>query len=90
MNVQLIYATGVKDLSAIGALENIIRLRNTRADRRTGRRLVELDDNRDGPGQIEAARVAFDSPASSLARSEGRKSQQDVPIAESADHAPAD
>ncbi len=41
MNVQLIYATGIKDLSAVGALENIIRLRNSRADRRTGRHLLK-------------------------------------------------
>ena len=29
MSVQLVYATAVKDLNAVGALENIIRLRNT-------------------------------------------------------------
>jgi hypothetical protein len=64
MSVQLIYATGIKDLSAVGALENVIRLRNSRCDRRTGRRLVEAEDN-DG---IEAAHITFDSPASSLTR----------------------
>lgn len=68
MNVQLIYATGIKDLSAVGALENVIRLRNSRADRRSGRRLVELDDDQPDNGQIESARVTFDKPASSLAR----------------------
>jgi chromosome segregation ATPase len=76
MNVQLIYATGIKDLSAIGALENIIRLRNSRADRRTGRRLVEVEDHgaeTEQSGQIEAARVTFDSPASSLIRGNGEE-----------------
>jgi hypothetical protein len=73
MNIQLIYATGVKDLSAVGALENVIRLRNTRADRRTGKRLVELDGQSDGVGRIAAARVTFDSPASSLTGRDGPK-----------------
>jgi DNA repair exonuclease SbcCD ATPase subunit len=68
MNVQLIYATGIKDLSAVGALENVIRLRNSRADRRSGRRLVELEEDQLENGQIETARVTFDKPASSLAR----------------------
>jgi len=74
MNIQLIYATGLKDLSAIGALENIIRLRNSRADRRTGRRLVEIADHETGEeaiGQIEATRVTFDSPPSSVIRDNG-------------------
>ena len=74
MNVQLIYATGIKDLSAVGALENIIRLRNSRADRRTGRRLVEVEDqevDREQTGQIEATRVAFNSPPSSLIHGNG-------------------
>ena len=65
MNVQLIYATGVKDLNAIGALENVIRLRNSRVDRRTGRRVVELDELESTGGEIRAARVVFDSPPSS-------------------------
>ena len=65
MNVQLIYATGVKDLNAVGALENIIRLRNTRVDRRTNRRFVELRGTEDSIRQIEATRVAFDSPPGS-------------------------
>ena len=67
MNIQLIYATGVKDLSAVGALENVIRLRNTRADRRTGRRLVELErENSERSRQIEVARITFDSAPSSI------------------------
>jgi hypothetical protein len=73
MNMQLIYATGVKDLSAVGALENVIRLRNTRADKRTGKRLVELDGQAEAVGHIAAARVTFDSPASSLAGRDGRR-----------------
>lgn len=74
MNVQLIYATGIKDVSAVGALENIIRLRNSRADRRTGRRLVEVEDQQleaDQIGRIEATRVTFDSPPSSLVHGNG-------------------
>jgi hypothetical protein len=78
MDMQLIYATGVKDLSAVGALENVIRLRNTRADKRTGKRLVELDGQTDAVGNIAAARVTFDSPASSLAGRDGRKNQPET------------
>jgi chromosome segregation ATPase len=67
LNVQLIYATAVNDLNAVGALENVIRLHNTRADRRTGRRFIELDAKDSvQPGEIETARIVFDRPASSL------------------------
>lgn len=41
MGVQLIYTTGVNDHEALRALPNILRLRNERVDRNTGRRLVE-------------------------------------------------
>ncbi len=41
MGVQLIYTTGVNDHEALHALPNIMRLRNERVDRNTGRRLVE-------------------------------------------------
>ena len=41
MGVQLIYTTGVNDHEALRALPNIIRLRNERIDRNSGRRLVE-------------------------------------------------
>lgn len=41
MGVQLIYTTGVNDHEALRALPNIMRLRNERVDRNTGRRLVE-------------------------------------------------
>jgi hypothetical protein len=55
MGVQLIYATGVNDHEALRALPNVIRLRNERVDRNTGRRLVEhaLDEIR----VIEAVRI---------------------------------
>ena len=69
MNVQLIYATGVKDLSAIGALENIIRLRNSRVDRRTGRRVVEVENGDALGGDLQAARIVFDSPPGSAVSS---------------------
>jgi hypothetical protein len=41
MGVQLIYTTGVNDHEALRSLPNVIRLRNERIDRNTGRRLVE-------------------------------------------------
>ena len=67
MNVQLIYATAVKDLNAVGALENVIRLRNSRADRRTGRHFIEVEVEANGESrQLDAARIVFDSPPSSL------------------------
>lgn len=67
LNVQLIYATAVNDLNAVGALENVIRLHNTRADRRTGRRYIELEKNETTQsGELEIARIVFDRPASSL------------------------
>ena len=65
MNVQLIDATGVKDLNAVGALENVVRLRNSRIDRRTDRRIVELEGDGEWGGQINAARIVFDSPPGS-------------------------
>jgi len=55
MGVQLIYTTGVNDHEALRALPNVIRLRNERVDRNSGRRLVEhaLDE----ACMIEAVRV---------------------------------
>jgi hypothetical protein len=55
MGVQLIYTTGVNDHEALRALPNIIRLRNERVDRNSGRRLVETtaDDAR----LVEAVRI---------------------------------
>src|SRR6185437_1268827 len=72
MNVQLIYDTAVKDLNAVGALENIIRLRNTRMDRRNGRHFIEVESNGNATiGEIDAVRVAFDAAPSSLIQSNG-------------------
>jgi hypothetical protein len=72
MNVQLIYATAVKDLNAVGALENIIRLRNTRVDRRTGRHFIELEASANGESrQIGAARIVFDVAPSSQIEGNG-------------------
>jgi hypothetical protein len=55
MGVQLIYTTGVNDHEALRALPNVIRLRNERVDRNTGRRLIEYapDETR----IIEAVRI---------------------------------
>jgi hypothetical protein len=55
MGVQLIYTTGVNDHEALRALPNVIRLRNERVDRNSGRRLVEHapDEGR----VIEAVRI---------------------------------
>jgi hypothetical protein len=72
MNVQLIYATAVKDLNAVGALENVIRLRNTRVDRRTGRHFIEVESNgQDESRQIAAARIVFDAAPGSQVASNG-------------------
>ena len=88
MNVQLIYATGVKDLNAVGALENIVRLRNSRADRRTGRRIVELDGDGEWIGRIDAARIVFDSaPSSVIYLDEEDQEAIDSGMMDDADHA---
>lgn len=55
MGVQLIYTTGVNDHEALRALPNVIRLRNERVDRNTGRRLIERGS--DETHVIEAARI---------------------------------
>lgn len=55
MGVQLIYTTGVNDHEALRALPNVIRLRNERVDRNTGRRLVEHAP--DEVRVIEAVRI---------------------------------
>lgn len=55
MGVQLIYTTGVNDFEALRALPNVIRLRNERVDRNTGRRLVEHAP--DEARVIEAVRI---------------------------------
>ncbi|HYV19366.1 MAG TPA: hypothetical protein VFC25_10095 [Verrucomicrobiae bacterium] len=55
MGVQLIYTTGVNDHEALRALPNVIRLRNERVDRNTGRRLVEYAP--DEARVIEAVRI---------------------------------
>ncbi|HEX5050641.1 MAG TPA: hypothetical protein VFZ65_02605 [Planctomycetota bacterium] len=58
MGVQLIYTTGVNDHEALRALPNIIRLRNERVDRNSGRRLVEhLAPDAPVAGMIEAVRI---------------------------------
>ena len=61
LGIQLIYATGVHDLDAIGTLPNVLRLRNSRRDKRTGRRFVEIDTDGAGnaptEGIIDAVRV---------------------------------
>jgi hypothetical protein len=75
MNVQLIYATAVKDLNAVGALENVIRLRNTRVDRRTGRQFIELEASVNGNSrQVAAARIVFDAAPGSQVGSDGHAS----------------
>jgi hypothetical protein len=65
MGVQLIYTTGVNDHEALRALPNVIRLRNERVDRNTGRRLVEHAP--DEARVIEAVRIGRreDGPATS-------------------------
>jgi hypothetical protein len=55
MGVQLIYTTGVNDHEALRALPNVIRLRNERIDRNTGRRLVEHTP--DETRVVEAVRI---------------------------------
>lgn len=93
MNVQLIYATGIKDLSAVGALENIVRLRNSRADRRTGRRLVEVEEQQSETeqiGRIEATRVTFDAPPSSLVHGNGEGASPKRPARKNVDDAVRD
>lgn len=89
MNVQLIYATGVKDLNAVGTLENIVRLRNSRTDRRTGRRVVEFDSDGEWIGQLDAARIAFDSPPSSVVgvQEEAQEPIVDSELPDDVDHA---
>jgi hypothetical protein len=55
MGIQLIYTTGVNDYEALRPLPNLIRLRNDRANVRTGAHVVELDAV--VAAGIEAARV---------------------------------
>lgn len=56
MGVQLIYATGVNDPEALRVFPLIVRLRNDRYDRRTGRRWVELAGSKP---PIDGARLVF-------------------------------
>lgn len=86
MNVQLVYATGVNDLNAVGALENVIRLRNSRVDRRTGRRIVELEGDGQWQGEIDAARVVFDSPPGSVLDHRGGSKVASGEVAEHDEH----
>jgi hypothetical protein len=55
MGVQLLYTTAVDDRDAVGVLPQWIRLRNDRADRRTGAQHVEVDDR--DLGAVTAARL---------------------------------
>jgi hypothetical protein len=60
MGVQLIYTTGVNDHEAISTMPNVIRLRNERLDRNTGRRLVEhiaAGDADTASGVLRAVRI---------------------------------
>lgn len=61
--IQLIYTTGVNDYEALRPFPNVIRLRNDRANRRTGDHVVEHDTN--GEGGIDAARIVRDESADS-------------------------
>jgi hypothetical protein len=55
MGIQLIYTTGVNDYEALRPLPNLIRLRNDRANLRTGAHVVEHDV--EVPIGIDAARI---------------------------------
>lgn len=55
MGVQLIYTTGVDDYSALNALPNIIRLKNSRVNLGTGQRHVEIEN---ASATIEAAQIS--------------------------------
>lgn len=57
MNVQLIYLTGVNDVSAIGTFEHIIRLKNRHRNAKTGDSHVTMDY----AGPMEAARIAMEN-----------------------------
>lgn len=61
MGIQLIYATGVHDLDAVGTLPNVVRLRNVRRDRRTRHQFVENADGDATPlgsgGVVDAVRI---------------------------------
>jgi hypothetical protein len=77
MHVQLIYATAVNDLNAVGALENVIRLRNTRADRRTGRQFIEVAPADGGDSrEVDAVRIVFETAPSSMNETGGRSGRQ--------------
>ena len=47
--IQLIYTTGINDYEALAMLPNVIRLDNSRQDRRTGERVMELVPAASGP-----------------------------------------
>ena len=55
--LQLVYTTAVDDRDAIAAFPHWIRLRNERADRRTGNQHVEVSDEEEGRSRIAAARL---------------------------------
>lgn len=55
MGIQLVYTTGVNDYEALRMLPNLVRLENTRRDRRTGERLLEHAD----ASSLRAARVGW-------------------------------
>jgi hypothetical protein len=71
MGVQLIYTTGVNDHEALRALPNVIRLRNERVDRNSGRRLVEHSP--DEARVIEAVRVGRRESAPAAAIEDAEK-----------------
>lgn len=71
MGVQLIYTTGVNDHEALRALPNVIRLRNERVDRNSGRRLVEHAS--DEARVIEAVRIGRRENAPATAPDDGEQ-----------------
>lgn len=71
MGVQLIYTTGVNDHEALRALPNVIRLRNERVDRNSGRRLVEHAP--DEARVIEAVRIGRRENAPATAPDDGEQ-----------------
>ena len=58
LGIQLVYLTGINDLEALRCFPNVVRCDNTRYDRRSGQRLVELADPEETAALLSAVRIA--------------------------------
>jgi hypothetical protein len=71
LGIQLVYLTGINDLEALRCFPNVVRCDNTRYDRRSGQRLIELADTEETAALLSAVRIARREPLAERSEESG-------------------